>query len=209
MQILKASSEIWLTLEDLRTTLEFEFLSQHKASHLNMTCWRGSGWPIPVLGATSRRAPGVTYLWLNDSQSGILGYLLLSFSALLLCFSPPPLSLPGLPGALEAPRSKEPLTHTPDKHELHGDRSLPLAPMLLSAARCPLMPSFLLGSGVALSLTSFYFFRWLLVNKVKPKPNRRRPYKVQDQPKINDNETFHGAFNLDVLRPAPTGKKGE
>ena len=36
-----------------------------------------------------------------------------------------------------------------------------------------------------------------------------QPYKLQNQPKINDNETFHGAFNLDVLRPAPTKKKGE
>ena len=85
----------------------------------------------------------------------------------------------------------------------------PVCSVLSSAARCPLMHSFPLGSGVALSLTSFYFFRWLLVNKVKPKPNRMQPYKLQNQPKINDNETFHGAFNLDVLRPAPTKKKGE
>ena len=68
----------------LRTTLEFEFLSQHKASHLNMTCWRGSGWPIPVLGAASRRATGVPYLC---STIPSLGYEVTSSFLSLLFFS--------------------------------------------------------------------------------------------------------------------------
>lgn len=108
MQILKASSEIWLILEDLRTTLEFEFLSQHKASHLNMTRWRGSGWPIPVLGAVRRRAPGIPYL---HSTIPSLGYEVTSSFLSLLFFSV--FLLPGYlcQGSLGPSRHQDPKSH--------------------------------------------------------------------------------------------------
>lgn len=99
-------------------------MSQHKASHLSLTCWRGVvRLSHSHVGSCSQESLRVRQACSSPSLGGeaqVTSLFLLSSPSLFFSF---PLPLLGLPGALEATRCKELMTSAPDKCELHGDRS--------------------------------------------------------------------------------------